>query len=885
MTTTLSKVSKVVVAALGLSTLIYPQPSAAHQARIERQFEAEAEAQLRICLDEQNKTKSVVDLLLLLDNSTSLNRATVNKPTDPNDTRFVAIEGMLNAIGRAIRGTEATVNFGLVTFADFAEVRIPLGAVTINESTASGVAEQIREEAPSEGQRNGTNFIKALDEALEVFKNNSPPDHCRVLVWFTDGMFAHGGSSKDTKRELGKLPGLACGPDGFAKQFRDLKINPFVILLKPSDTAPSDVKSLSYELMQQVTGDRTMPAGFEVANPSPNCSKLLPAVGEVYDAANAAALAPYFVDIGRAVSGGQAVDDCPIPAGGASGYRSPQLPAPRFLSWISIVFLKSNPPSSLDGLSVSSDSGVQPLLSHFEVARSENDLLLSPISSSQLDKGWLLVAADGLDGACLRAKLIEPLAVTVSKQGGAPATVRPDPETPRSSLLTDSDLKEIDYFDGKSMITIEDLFSPGVSPSNVTAKLDVDPSGRIAPDGLRINVTGFSTEPQVGDCVANGVQVPVPDVPRVGELERGKDRHEFESKTCIVDLRFARKTLTVDASSILSIVGSGATGKGSEECRSPDASLVVDGVKQEGLVAKLSEEKEYLIGIQLSVGNKAFSCDVTGKFDLSFVGLDGTQETLQAPVMISLGRDVPPNPWVAVLVSIAAVIVAAFLSLLLLKVLNTAMTSLPDDSKLYGYEIPIEVGVRGTGQVVAIYKGTEVSKITPQAADLRPPKGDKNEIGVHTLKLRRRVPGLFRPFSEPRAEVVNETGVVYRQRSSQGGLAVPFRQALVLRPSREAPKDPELTSAILNILVPRSGNGAGGAGVVKFLEGQPFKEAIREFLDSRRSSASPEQKSAGSSPSVTSPRMPVGPSEQAVPQPPTPPPPPPRPGGSPPPRR
>jgi len=340
----------------------------------------------------------------------------------------------------------------------------------------------------------------------------------------------------------------------------------------------------------------------------------------------------------------------------------------------------------------------------------------------------------------------------------------------------------------------------------------------------------------------------------------------------------------VDASSVLSIVGSGATGQGSEECRSPEAGLVIDGVKQSGLTSTLSEDKEYLVGIQLSVGNRAFDCEVAGTLALSFAGLDGTQKTLQVPVIIDLERVVPPNPLTAVLISLAAVVAAALLSLFLLRVLNNAMTSLPDDSKLYGYEVPIEVGVRGTGQVVAIHNGVDVTKISPQVKDLRPPKGDKNEIGVHTLKLRRRVPGLLRPFSEPRAEVVNETGVVYRQRTSQGGLAVPFRQALVLRPSREAPKDPELTSAILNILVPRSGNGSGVAGVVKLLEGQSFKEAIREYLDGRKSSTSPEHETVAGLTSAPSSGDSGGLAKQSSPQAPKPPPPPPRPAG-PPPRR
>jgi len=801
----------------------------------------EAETQLRICLDEKRQTKSTVDLMLLLDNSTSLNLSTINPPTDPNETRFDAVEGMLTAIGRAIKGSDARVNFGLVTFSAQAQVRIPLGEVTISEGTAVQVADRVRREAPSSSQSNGTNFIKALDAALDVFAEKSPSSHCRVLVWFTDGMFAHGGGAEDTKRELGKLPGLACGQGGFAQRVRELGINPFVILLKPSDSASADIKSRSYELMQQVTGDANLPDGFDVTNPSAECGSLLPAVGEVYDAENADDLAPYFVDIGRAAAGGQSVDDCPIPARGSGGYQSAGLPASRFLAWISLVVFDGDSLPDVKSLRVSDGATSGGIADYFAVEQNQSDYLLTPRSNSPLEKGWKFTSATALAGACLRAKLVEAVSVTASKQGGAPATVKPADDY--SQFLSPSDLGEIRYFNKGSSIDLEGLFSTEIRPEDITAFLDVDPSKRIAPDGLKVFVTGFSTEPQVGDCVQNGLQVPSGNVAKSGEFERGKNQHEFLSSTCTVDLRFSKKTVNVDAAQLLAYVGESATIAGSEGCLPLTTRLTIGGVAQSSLAATLSGNREFLIGLQLLVGNKSFNCVTQAAVSLSYQGLDGNTQSRDVPVRIELERETPPCLWCAVAISLAAVVVAALLSLLLLQVLNRVMTSLPDDTKLYGYELPIEVGIRKTGQVVAVHDGTDVTKISPEVKDLRPPKGSKDELSVHTMKLRRRVPGFFQPFREPRAEVVNETDVVYRQKTGSRGLAVPFKQALILRPSKENAKDPELLAAVLTLLVPRSGSNGGVAGISRLLEGEGFKEAIREFIDLRRSSSNGAEES------------------------------------------
>jgi len=844
------------------------------------------ESQLRICLDENRRTKEVVDLVLLLDNSTSLNLSTGSRPTDPNETRFTAVEGMLSAIGRAIKDSSARVNFGLITFAAQSEVRIPLGGETISAETARGVAKRIRDVAPSASQKNGTNFVNALNAALQMFEQDSSSKHCRVLVWFTDGMIAHGGGTQETARLLNALPELTCGSGGFAQKVRDLGINPFVILLKPSDGADPLAKSKSYELMQQVTGDNSLPPGFDVTAPSKGCDGLMLQAGEVYDANNADALAPYFVDIGRALSGGQAVDDCPIPASGGSVYESPQLPAARFLSWISLVVFDGDLLPTINSLQVSTQGGNSPVDRFFTVEPNRSDYLMTPRSGVILEKGWTLIAPDGLAGACLRAKIVDPVSVTTSKSGGAPARVVPDPNDVKSSVLTAGDLEAIEYFNKRIPITLEDLFTASVSQEDITARIDIDPSGRIAPQGLAVFVTGFSTEPQVENCVKNGLTVPGPGVPRAGELERGKDEHQFVSTTCTVDLRFAKKDLTIDASAVLSVVGANAAAESSRGCQPLQPSLVIDGVVQDQLSATLSEEREYSLGLRVSSETTSFECRVTSEIAMSYAGLDGAIKVRAVAVVIDIERKVPPNRWLPIFVSLAAVAIAALLSLLLLKVLNRAMTSLPDDNKLYGYEVVVDVGIRGTGQVVALYQGVDISKLAPQAPDLRPPKGSKDELNVHTMKLRRRVPGLFKPFTEPRAEVVGEEDVVYRQRTSQGGLAVPFKQAVMIRPSREKSKDPELISAVVTILVPRSGNGAGVAGVTRLLESQSFKEAVREFLDLRKSSSVEEEPlSSGASLASASGLPDGGPSgiapKAAVPPPPRParppgPPPPPR---------
>jgi len=277
---------------------------------------------------------------------------------------------------------------------------------------------------------------------------------------------------------------------------------------------------------------------------------------------------------------------------------------------------------------------------------------------------------------------------------------------------------------------------------------------------------------------------------------------------------------------------------------------------------------------------------VTSEIAMSYAGLDGAIKVRAVAVVLDIERKVRPDIFFAIFVSLAAVAIAALLSLLLLKVLNRVMISLPADNKLYGYEIVVDIGLRGDGQVVALYQGVDISKLAPQVQDLRPPKGSKDQLLVHTMNLRRQVPGLFKPFTEPRAEVVREEDVVYRQRTSQGGLAVPFKQAMMIRPSREKSKDPELISAVVTLLVPRSGNGAGIVGVTRLLESQSFKEAVREFLDLRKSSSAEKDSASSGASTVSAAGLPDGGPSSGAPKAAVPPPPrPARPPGPPPPPR
>ena len=69
-----------------------------------------------ICPNASTSKITDIDLLLMMDNSTSLNNSKKSKPTDPSNVRFSAVEGLFESIAAAVNDSSTTVNFALVKF-------------------------------------------------------------------------------------------------------------------------------------------------------------------------------------------------------------------------------------------------------------------------------------------------------------------------------------------------------------------------------------------------------------------------------------------------------------------------------------------------------------------------------------------------------------------------------------------------------------------------------------------------------------------------------------------------------------------------------------------------------------------------------------------------
>jgi len=784
----------------------------------------------QFCLDEEGVTKGIIDLVLLMDNSTSLGQA--KTPTDPNETRFRAIVSLFEAVGGAIEGTDTKVNFGLIKFAARAEeVRgLELGKEIITLKTSKNLAQKVRDSLPIDKQENGTNYINALDKALEVVENKSDKKNCRILIWFTDGMFSSGASEEDSKRLLGKLSGLACDKGGFVDKVRELDIFPFVLLLQPSSSSTDEAVRKSYELMEQITGS-TMPSLFGLVRPSIECGEKETKIGEIFGVNEVSKLTPYFEDLGFRVGGGKLFDLCPMAIAGLTEYTSQPLPASHFLRWISIVSLKGEPlPSYSDIFSVTSDRE-QPISDAFDVSKkSSTSFTLSPNDGAQLTMSWKLRIKGDIDGFCIRGAFIEPLTVKLSRNGSADAVATQiDGDEVR---LTDKELTEISYQVKKKPSTITNVFVEGQKgEADISASLDVDPSKKLAPNGLVININRSFVGSVDIDC-RGAARFVVPKTSESGSGDMPKPAI-VHSDVCVLDASGVNNKITISSAELVTKLSE------TEDCKNLVPALVVDGKTFATHSIDLGGNALHQVSLQLKVDGKESRCNFNSDsaVSISWNSAEGQTQSVPLPVSINLDLSVPPIWWIPYLITLIAVVLAAVFSLLLLRLVSMVLAVMPDEGKFYGFEFDALIGIGVVGEISVTISGSDSAKFEPQIAGLRPPKRKgRDSIAVHTVVLERRLPGILNPFREPKAIVPKQDGVVYRQSTPNGGLAIPFSKAMVIRPSIEKSANLEQIAATITLFMPKGGEYSGVQGIKNQIATQQFKEAAREFMDIHRGS-------------------------------------------------
>jgi hypothetical protein len=157
----------------------------------------------------------------------------------------------------------------------------------------------------------------------------------------------------------------------------------------------------------------------------------------------------------------------------------------------------------------------------------------------------------------------------------------------------------------------------------------------------------------------------------------------------------------------------------------------------------------------------------------------------------------------------------------------------------------IEIGLTQFGQVNLSIGGVDLNTFQPSASDLKRPLGSssKSALVLQKIRLDRKLGAFYKPFSEAKAEVAKSTLATYWQRTDSGGLAVPFKKAIIVsKPEGAVPSSDQIV-AQLTILVPTSGAEGGLVGVTNLLRGQKIKEVCKEYRD--KSSAGNSESSIG----------------------------------------
>lgn len=748
-----------------------------------------------ICKDDDGDAIKKIDLLLLLDNSTSLSAKRDGKnPTDPEGRRFTALGNMLTAIGGTAERNELSVRFGVISFSKEAREVIPLARNEyVTASSASRISDEVRTKLPDDSQQGGTNYINALNAAFDVFDSSSGVGTCRVLVWMTDGEFSHGSGTKQTNELLEQLPSLTCGPSGWANKVRmpTSKVYPFVVVLSPptpsSNGAVSNALRLSYELMIQLTGDPDAPDVFGDAAASSACPTLSSRsqMGQIYDPTSADELAAYFEDIGYQTAGGRILA-CPLKPEdlNSEGYVSIALPAPRFLSWISMVSLDGGRLPNRKEMSVlDSIGGSSSIEQHFDVEKGSASLLISPRDATTLSEGWQLkVSGVNMTGFCIRAKLIQDALLRVERKGGESVSVS---WTEEFKMLTQADADRVQlYLSGQPIERKELLSLSALNAVDVVGTLAVDPSGMLAPDGLPVGIVGIAAEPSFDDLSCGEFVIPGDQSGR-GDTP---DSRQFLSSDCLVDLRNVDSEIRVDVSAALSDV------RKVEGCEQISMVPVINGSEQ----SKFSGNSVFAVALKLRFDANELKCLIPASrgVTVELVTVQIKSESVATssrtvPMRIDIEVYAPPCYTCVWLLTVATVFVAALLSLGLLWLMNLVLIRLPDPKKFWLVETPINIDVSNESRPSFTLGDIRFGEWSVGASDLRQIGGDRTKWTSGSFTLERRVPNpVLRPLEEPVAILAGKSSVgssvFYGPIYSERGLRLPFVRAVILR--MEIPK-------------------------------------------------------------------------------------------------
>jgi hypothetical protein len=758
-----------------------------------------------LCPDGNGGQKSGdVDVLLLLDNSKSLNAT--NSPSDPENKRYEAIMVLLKALGdltisESADGEALKLNFGLLSFGTNAKTLISLTELTT--ANAESLGRQVETQVPPilDKQESTTNYISAIATVLDEFSQR-PNENCKVLVWFTDGQFEsreinRSDPDKASKRkdQADELKSKVCGVDGFAERVRQLGINTFALVLQP--TKPDERLKASYGAMQAITGVSTsmLPpqVQYGIDDYEDMCGDIrtTPLLGEVFLAQDAAEIARV-VGLIDPRGNGTPVASCPSEL---EELEAQKMPAARHLK--ELTFVGRNAPTKLEDLDraeIIDAFGIPHPLNEYLTPTSESGyrkvFVFNKKAEEKLDQGWTIKIDQGVEGWCVFVREHK-----FEVKFGGPNDGYEIAQVSDAGNLNDSDLQNLEFQRASDQSVLSDISEARAEAGEVRAFLSIDPTGLLFPEPIEIGVQQQSV-PTIS-CELFSIK-------EIGDIRKSRRI----SSTCEFDT--SETNLSTVTASITS-----SSGLAEKECNSklfftePNSSGEVNDDSELTEQIELLKGKSQVVVVLEAQGDSASCVSDDSLVEFAFDVPGKGQVKIDRPVSIDLLWKKIPSPIVVWVLVFLAVLAAIILNLLLLREIKKRTAKLPN-TKQYAYEVAVSLIIDASGGVTAKQvDGSKLSdhkyaieKLIPiSLSDSRRAgkllSGSRSEIEV-------RLPRLWRPFDPAVMTLKSNKKVYYWPVFDRGqGLSPQTRSAIAIHTPR---KESDQTFAMVTLLIPSSGN-------------------------------------------------------------------------------
>jgi hypothetical protein len=843
-----------------------------------------------VCRDSSGNLKDGdLDVLVILDDSKSLGRGANGRGSDEKGLRFDALDDFLSSYAKA--KSSRTKNFGLIKFgADATEV-LPMGEITRENYGAK--AQEIRENVSIrwEDQQRQTDYVVALERAVQRFNQTSDKSNCKVLIWFTDGVYDKSDSTKpeDDKSDAGRLEREVCGVEKLADQIQQEDINTFVVYLKGDDNPSYEKRrTASHNVMQVITGDEA--PNFDAKSSSREVSSAICSMqnrrhlGEVLSVQDVSELAGYLVDLVVVADGGKPIvdGDCPIELDQAD---SVELPDGHLIEWISVTTWNKSPDIDSTLLKVKVDGET---FNFDEIFKSDADsqknersqrFSIIPTEQTRLASGWSITSTDS-NSTCLRAK-VRDLEFKIKRSAPHFVPIMPSDLPLR---LHENQIQLID--DQENQISVDDALKIAGSGRSVSGRMKVDKYSNlegaqsndlmpvkiladgkfdISPAGCSLSIEQLDTDKPS----TNGEQLTASDSCRIVPSMDSDTRYDV---TQVFEDLLAKCP---------------AISGGWQLLRDNQA------IPPEGVIAKGSEGFDLSFQSKDPAPKKNVECRNL-EATISFTSADNEQSEI--PIAINLNL-LKPESVLWPLLALLLVVLFTLLSLLVLRLVNLLFIRAPSKDLFFGYVINASL-VPGDFDRAAIKWATPTRDFEIDATKLQSVKGDENRrsISLGEYRFELRIPRLLRPFEHARLVLIDNRPVVFwRANSERDGFPLSFTRGIGLIakttnvPTSDRPGDVDVV-----VFVPKRGGDSGLDGVASTIRSNLGdlapqllerirqrlaaleQEAIKTQEDSANSSRalygngekSQTSQSANSTPAIRPPSQPPAPSDSRPPMPP-----------------